>query len=53
MNDSHTDRSTQGEGEDHTSVKDDSAASAGSESPEEGKAAMEAAEDAVIDSDDD
>jgi hypothetical protein len=53
MNDSRTDRSTQGDDEDYTSVDDDSAASAGSESPEEGQAAMDAAEDAVINSDDD
>tara|TARA_R110002020_G_scaffold14731_16_gene52393 strand:+ start:3103 stop:3264 length:162 start_codon:yes stop_codon:yes gene_type:complete len=53
MNDSRTDRSTQGDDNDYTSVEDDSAASAGSESPEEGQAAMDAAEDAVINSDDD
>lgn len=53
MNDSRTDRSTQGDDEDYASVEDDSAASAGSESPEEGQAAMDAAEDAVITSDDD
>lgn len=53
MNDSRTDRSTQGDDEDYTSVEDDSAASAGSESPEEGQAAMDAAEDAVINSDGD
>ena len=53
MNDSRTDRSTQGDDADDFSVDDDSAASAGSESPEEGQAAMDAAEDAVIDSDDD
>lgn len=33
-------------------AEDDSAAAAGSESPEEGQAAMDAAEDAVIDSGD-
>lgn len=52
MNDSRADRPSQGDDEDDTTVEDDSAASAGSESPEEGQAAMDAAEDAVINSDD-
>ncbi|MCT2087549.1 hypothetical protein ABTJ37_20770 [Acinetobacter baumannii] len=37
--------------EDHDAGENDGAAHAGSESPEEGAAAMDAAEDAVIDDD--
>ncbi|MDT0182130.1 hypothetical protein Q9S36_18300 [Microbacterium sp. ARD31] len=51
MNDSHADRPSHSDDQDDTTVEDDSAASAGSESPEEGQAAMDAAEDAAINSD--